>query len=55
MSQLLSMSDDERRALVERGRALVERDYTWDVSAGKMKSVYAWCDGSGPKPDCILD
>jgi len=55
LSQLLAMSDEERRAMGQRGRALVERDYGWETVAQKMKSVYAWCDGSGPKPDCILD
>lgn len=55
LMQLLALSDEERRAMGERGRALVERDYTWEVVARKLKGVYAWCDGSGPKPECIVD
>ncbi|RYX85062.1 glycosyltransferase [bacterium] len=55
LQQLLTLSDDERRVMGERGRALVERDYQWEVVASKMKSVYQWCAGSGPKPNCIVD
>ncbi len=55
LEQLLGLSDDERRAMGIRGRALVERDYTWEVVARKMKSVYIWCAGSGAKPDCVVD
>lgn len=54
LQQLLALSDAERHAMGERGRALVERDYQWEVVADKLKSVYAWCDGSAPKPDCII-
>ena len=55
LEQLAALSDAELRAMGERGRALVERDYQWDVIASKLKDVYAWCAGNGPKPDCIVD
>ncbi len=54
LKQLLALSDDELSAMGERGRALVERDYQWNVVAGKLKAVYAWCAGNGPQPDCII-
>ncbi|BCM89718.1 GDP-mannose:cellobiosyl-diphosphopolyprenol alpha-mannosyltransferase [Abditibacteriota bacterium] len=55
LKRLLALSDDERRLMGEKGRALVERDYQWEVVAAKLKGVYEWCAGGGPKTDCIID
>ncbi|MFM2081972.1 MAG: hypothetical protein RL380_663 [Verrucomicrobiota bacterium] len=48
-------TDDERRAMGERGRALVTDKFAWPGVAAQMREVYAWVLGAGAKPDCILD
>ena len=55
IKQLLALSDEQRRAMGARGRALVERDYSWDNVAQKWRSVYAWCAGDGDRPGCVVD
>lgn len=45
LAELLDMSDSERRFMGQRGRELVEKNYTWEVAARKMITVY----------QCILD
>jgi glycosyltransferase involved in cell wall biosynthesis len=52
---LLERSGDERRRMAENGRALVEREYTWNRQARKLIDVYEWLAGGGPKPDVIVD
>jgi len=41
----LSLTDRERQDMGERGRQLVAENYTWDLAARKMLTVYR----------CILD
>ncbi len=43
--KLLSMTHQERQAMGEKGRKLVQEKYTWDIAARKMLMVYR----------CILD
>lgn len=50
---MLSLSDRERRDMGRRGRALVERRYTWDLAAQKTVVLYHWLLGGGAKPDFI--
>jgi glycosyltransferase involved in cell wall biosynthesis len=45
LMELLDMPDSERRIMGQRGRELVMRNYTWEVAARKMITVY----------QCILD
>ncbi len=54
LRQLLEMSDTERQALAMRGRALVERRYTWDRQAERLGDVYRWLAGGGPAPDSVV-
>jgi len=37
----------------QRGRALVERQFTWPQVAAQMKEVYEWVVGGGRPPDCV--
>jgi poly(glycerol-phosphate) alpha-glucosyltransferase len=50
MRNLTALSDSERLAMGEAGRALVEERFTWDKVAAQMKEVYAWMLGEGEKP-----
>lgn len=47
------LSPDELRRMGRRGRALVERKYTWPHIAEQMIEVYNWVGGTGDKPNCI--
>ncbi len=48
-------TDEERREMGLRGRALVEERYTWPGAAARMKSVYEWMLKTGPKPECVIE
>jgi glycosyltransferase involved in cell wall biosynthesis len=50
---LLSLSQDERKAMGLRGRELIQKAYTWPGIAARMIDVYAWLLRQGPKPDCV--
>ena len=53
--ELLSLSDRERKAMGERGRALVEAAYTWDGVAQQMLNLYRWLCEGGERPDTLID
>lgn len=53
LNELLSGSADRRRQMGERGRALVERKFTWDQVARSMRAVYRWVLDDAPAPDCV--
>lgn len=46
--------DDELREMGLRGRALIEKKYTWPQIAQEMIKVYEWAAGSASKPSCIV-
>ena len=54
LAQLGDMSASDLSSMGDRGRKLVERQFTWDKIAQDMKAVYEWCLG-GEKPSCIYD
>ena len=45
--------DDELRAMGERGRRLVEANYSMEAVAWKMKALYDWIIGVGKMPDFV--
>jgi poly(glycerol-phosphate) alpha-glucosyltransferase len=53
LKQLTDMSDDDRRAMGDRGRALVSRKFSWPQIGEQMRSVYEWMLGGGPPPGTI--
>lgn len=55
LAEAVRLSDEQRRAMGERGRALVEREYSWAHVAEQMHDVYVWLLGQGPRPDCVRD
>lgn len=48
------LPDEVRLAMGRRGRALIEREYTWAPVAEQMRAVYEWMLGCGTKPTCVL-
>ncbi|MBI1374431.1 MAG: glycosyltransferase [Phycisphaera sp.] len=50
---LLAMSDEDRRAMGQRGRDLVDGAYTWDAVAAELSGVYRWMVGGGDPPACV--
>jgi hypothetical protein len=41
LREAMSLTDEERRALGENGRRLVESKYRWETVAGEMAAVYS--------------
>jgi poly(glycerol-phosphate) alpha-glucosyltransferase len=52
---LFQMSDVDRRAMGERGLALVKERHQWPKLAAQMIAVYEWALGEGGAPDCMLN
>lgn len=50
---LFSMSLEECEAMGQRGRALVERRFTWQKVAHQMIDVYRWVRNEAPMPDTV--
>ena len=50
-----SRSDDDRHEMGERGRMLVENEFSWSSAAAKTIDVYKWILGRGAKPTCVID
>jgi glycosyltransferase involved in cell wall biosynthesis len=51
---LLERSPEERAELGRKGRALVERDYTWEQQAQRLAHVYEWISRGGPAPAEVM-
>lgn len=51
---LRERSPGERAELGQRGRALVERGYTWDQQARRLAEVYRWLSGGGAAPEAVV-
>jgi hypothetical protein len=50
---LMSISDDERRAMGARGRDWIVRDFSWNCIGVKMKGAYEWLLGKGDRPEFL--
>ena len=53
LKQLSEMSDDDRRAMGDRGRTLVATKFSWPRIGEQMRSVYDWMLGGGPTPQTV--
>lgn len=53
LADAVSRSTAERAAMGQRGRQLVEENYTWEVLGKEMVAAYRWLVGRGPRPDCV--
>ncbi|WP_455673063.1 glycosyltransferase [Phocaeicola sp.] len=54
IAKMLSLTEEERNSMGQRGYDLIKRQFTWDSSAKKMFEVYQWLLGKGVQPDCII-
>lgn len=54
LAEATGLSDERRRMMGQRGRALVEEKYSWSHVADEMSAVYSWLLGHEPRPDCIV-
>jgi glycosyltransferase involved in cell wall biosynthesis len=52
---LFDMGDAERRAIGERGLALVKERHQWPIMAAQMIAVYEWALGAGPTPCSLVN
>jgi glycosyltransferase involved in cell wall biosynthesis len=53
LKQLVEMSDDDRKAMGARGRALVAETFSWPRIGEQMRWVYEWVLGGGTAPETI--
>jgi len=53
LQRLFAMQGVERRAMGERARAVVIRDFAWETVAAEMRRVYDWMLGGGELPACV--
>jgi glycosyltransferase involved in cell wall biosynthesis len=53
LKQVIEMSDNDRRAMGNRGSKLVETKFSWPRIGEQMCSVYEWVLGGGPLPEAI--
>jgi glycosyltransferase involved in cell wall biosynthesis len=54
LRRLLEHTPAERAELGQKGRALVERDYTWQQQAERLANVYRWIAGGGSVPPEVI-
>jgi poly(glycerol-phosphate) alpha-glucosyltransferase len=54
LRRLAATSREERAAMGEQGRALVENQFTWPRVAQQVHHVYRWMLGEAEKPNCVL-
>jgi poly(glycerol-phosphate) alpha-glucosyltransferase len=50
---LLEMTDENRHAMGDRGRALVSEKFSWPKIAEQMREVYSWVLGGGDPPETV--
>ncbi len=53
LRQILELSDDQRKAMGQRGRELIKKSYTWSAIAGQMCRVYDWLAGTAAMPETV--
>jgi glycosyltransferase involved in cell wall biosynthesis len=53
LREAMNRTNEERRAMGENGRKLVEAKYTWPAIAEQMKAAYAWILNGGQLPPFV--
>lgn len=54
LQDFLALSDKDRQEMGQKGRTLVESQYTWATMADRTTKVYDWLLGAGPRPSCVV-
>ena len=54
LKQMIEMSDDDRRAMGNRGRNLVATKFSWPRIGEQMRSVYEWMLSGSPLPEVVV-
>lgn len=54
LSLAISLGDDDRWAMGQRGRLVAEQEFSWPKVAAQIMEVYQWVLNGGPQPDCIV-
>lgn len=55
LRQAISLPSERLAQMGARGRAWMERDFSWDRTARVVLEAYAWVKGKGPRPAAIVD
>jgi len=50
LEKMMTLSDQQRREMGQRGRRLIQTDYTWSQVAEKVVTLYRWMLGEAPMP-----
>ncbi|HEY2155102.1 MAG TPA: glycosyltransferase, partial [Isosphaeraceae bacterium] len=53
LRELHERSENDRRAMALRGRALVEGRYTWERQGRRLAEVYRWLAAGGEAPEAV--
>lgn len=53
LREALNLLDSQRQEMGQRGRKLIEENYSWPKIAAQMIDVYKWVLGQGKRPDCV--
>lgn len=53
LEKLMMLTQQEREAMGQRGRRLVEQRFLWKHVAERWDSVYRWIMGRGDRPECV--
>ncbi len=53
IAKMMSLTDEERRAMGARGREWIRRDFSWEGVGRQMLAAYEWLCHGGEKPDCV--
>jgi len=54
LEEAINLSPEERQAMGQRGRCLVEQNYSWDKIGQEMVAVYQWVLRGGGIPECVM-
>ena len=54
LREALTTPPEGLAAMGTRGREWMARDFGWETLAARMAEVYAWCQGHGERPHCVV-
>lgn len=54
LREALTTTPEGLVAMGTRGREWMARDFGWETLAARMAEVYAWCQGQGERPECVV-